>query len=142
MHFVRCYPTFSAIRTGLLSRSWFPLLYSINTKLVPTCKQPCELYGRGWVMYEHPGILTRSWCTIQKVWGVLYMYQTYMCYTCSSTHTMHCKLYTQALHLYLYTCNAYIGYIHMCYTCISAHAMYYKLFTHVLHLYLYIRNAL
>ncbi len=30
MHFVRCYPTFSATRVGFLVRTWFPLLYSIT----------------------------------------------------------------------------------------------------------------
>ncbi len=32
--------TFTVTRLGLIARSWFPLLYSINTKLSLTYKQP------------------------------------------------------------------------------------------------------
>ncbi len=31
----------SVTRVGFLGRSWFPLFYSIKTKLMPSCKQPC-----------------------------------------------------------------------------------------------------
>ncbi len=46
MHFVSYLPTFSVKRLEVLSIKWFPLLYSINTMLIPTCKQTlCSQWG-------------------------------------------------------------------------------------------------
>ncbi len=41
-YIVRCCPTFSTT-VWYIASSWFPVIYSINTKLICTCKQSCCL---------------------------------------------------------------------------------------------------
>ncbi len=43
MHFVRHYPTFYATLVGLVTRLWFPLHYSIKTKITLPAVNPVFL---------------------------------------------------------------------------------------------------